>query len=489
MNATAKACALTGLFLSAVGLQAATYNVRDYGAKADKTTNDGPAIQAAMDACTRDGGGDVIVPSGDYLIGHLDLRSNVTLVLQNGANFWASSDWKDYEKFAHGKLDTYLISGNGLENVSLIGPGQIHGLGAAEMGRRSGYKPSEDLVRTLPHRYGTIELRQCRNVHIRDVTIRLSERFTIDLSRCEKVFIDGVTILNNYWRANTDGIDPSSCKDVFISNCYIIAGDDAICPKTEGGYPLENLVVTNCVLQTVSSAIKLGTTSSGDFRNIEVSNCVIRNSTVGIGFYIKDGGTAEHCSFDNISMESTRQDTEVSDQMARKSIVPIYIDIEQRTPKSPIGAVRDVSFSNIQVTSDNSILIQGMPESRIQNLTLRNITFRVPQGFDFSQRKKPGGGLSNPNDERITKYIRQPTYLALANIDGLVVDDVRVLIKDEVFRKYDRSALALFNVSDAMISNVQRRPGGVVGGQPVITQTDCQDVHIYPAAAGSNPVR
>jgi polygalacturonase len=479
-----KGYALALLFLSAVGLQAAIYNVRDYGAKADKTTNDAAAIQAAMDACTRGGGGDVVVPSGDYLIGHLELRSNVTLVLQNGANLWASSEWKDYEKSAHGKLDTYLISGNDLENVSLVGTGQIHGLGAAEMGRRSGYKPSEDLVRTLPHRYGMIEMNRCRNVHIRDVTLRLSERFTVYLSRCEKVFIDGVTILNNYWRANTDGIDPSSCKDVFISNCYIVAGDDAICPKTEGGDPLDNLVVTNCILETVSSAIKLGTGSSGDYRNIQVSNCVIRNSTVGIGFYIKDGGTAEHCSFNNISIESTRQDTEVSDQMARNSIVPIYIDIEQRDPtKSRIGAVRDISFSNIQVTSDNSILLQGMPQSRLQNITLRNITFRVPQGFDFSKRKKPGGGTSNLKDDRITKYIRQPTYLALANIDGLVVDDVRVLINPDVFQKFDRSALALFNVSDGVITNVERRPGGVAGGQPVIAQTDCQDVRIYPAEA------
>jgi polygalacturonase len=464
---------------------AATYNVRDYGAKADKTTNDGPALQAAMDACNRDGGGEVVVPSGNYLIGHVDLKSNVALILQDGATLWASSRWEDYEKSAHGRLDTYLISADGQENVTLAGDGEIHGLGEADLDRRVD-GGAEDSIRTLPHRYGTIQLNQCRNVHIRDVRIRYSERFTIYMSRCERVFIDGVSILNNFWRTNTDGIDPSSCKDVFISNCYIVAGDDCICPKTSGGIPLENLVVTNCVLQSVSTAFKLGTGSSGDFRDIKVSNCVIRNSGVGIGFFIKDGGTAERLSFENISIETTTLATEINHQL-RNTVIPIYIDIEARTDQSRVGAVRDVSFSDIQVTSANSILIQGTARSLIQNLTLRNLTFRVPEGFDFSARKKRSGGTGNPNDERITKFVRQPTYIALANIDGLVVDDVRVLVKDDVFQRFDRSALAVFNSKDGVITNVERRPGAVPGGQPVVALTDCQDVRVSPAEAAPNP--
>lgn len=475
------------LLLAAIGAQAATYNVRDYGAKADKATNDAPAIQAAIDACNRDGGGDVVFPSGAYLVGHLDLRSNVTLVLQNNAHLWASANWADYEKTAHGHPDAYLISGDDLENIGLVGTGQIHGLGEADLGRKED-KVSEDLVRTLPHRYGVIQLNHCQHVHIRDVMIRYSERFTIDLNRCEQVFIDGVSILNNYWRANTDGIDPSSCKDVFISNCRIVAGDDCICLKTSGNIPLENVVVTNCVLQSIASAIKLGTTSSGDFRNVEVSNCVIRNTSVGIGFFIKDGGTAEHLSFSNIVIDTTSQDTPLN-HLFRNSIIPIYIDIEQRTPQSRVGAVRDITFSDIQVTSDNSIVLQGMTQSRLQNLTLRNLTFRVPQGFDFSERVKHGGGTSNPHDDRITKYVRQPTYIAIANVDGLVVDDVRVLIDPDVFRKFNRSALAVFNGSDGVITNVERRPGSAAGGQPVVALTDCENVHVAPVPTDPAAIR
>jgi hypothetical protein len=243
-------------------------------------------------------------------------------------------------------------------------------------------------------------------------------------------------------------------------------------------------VVTNCVLQTVASAIKLGTTSNGDFRDVKVSNCVIRNTDVGIGFFIKDGATAERLSFENISIETVSQDTRIN-RLFRNSIIPFYIDIEQRTPQSKIGAVRDVTFSDIQVTSDNSALIQGMNESLIQNLTLRNITFRVPVGFDFSNRQKHGGGTSNPHDDRITKYIRQPTYLALANIDGLVVDDVRVLINPEVARQFDRSAVAVFHSRDGVITNVARRPDGSPGSQPVVALTDCQDIRVYPVPAGS----
>jgi len=55
------------------------YNVRDYGAKGDGATLDTAAFQAALDACNRDRGGVVLVPAGDFIVGTIQIKSNVTL--------------------------------------------------------------------------------------------------------------------------------------------------------------------------------------------------------------------------------------------------------------------------------------------------------------------------------------------------------------------------------------------------------------------------
>jgi polygalacturonase len=454
---------------------AATYNIRDYGAKADKATNAGPAIQAAIDACNQTGGGDVLVPSGDYLTGQIALKSNVALVLQDGATLWASRRREDYA--AGGGRMSFLITAQNQDNVAIEGAGAIQGLGQGDLYRRAGLEHQI----YPPHRYGIMRFTGCHDVHVRDLRIVDSEAYTLILSHCERVFIDSVSILGNFFHTETDGIDPGSSKDVFISNCYIVTGDDCICPKTGRDGPLENLVVTNCILETSSTAIKLGTGSAADFRDIKVSNCVIRNSAVGIGLYIKDGGTAERLSFDNISIETTRPDVPINAPM-RQGLFPIFVDIEQRAG-AQAGGVRDISFSNIQITSADNSVIQGMTESPVRNVTLHNITVRVPTAFDFSAKRKHGGGPSNPRDDRITKYVQQPAYLVLANVDGLDVDDVRVLIEPEVFRQFDRSALAVLDSRDGIVRDVERRPAtGPAGGQPAVAVSRCEDVRVI-----SNP--
>lgn len=451
-------------------IAAAPFNVRDFGAKADKSTNDAPAIQAAIDACYHVGGGEVLLPAGNYFAGKITLKSHVALRLEAGAVIWASGNALDYDPHPGEKGEWYLFMADGQQNITITGDGAIQGVGQRDLDRRE--PEGEPLP---PHRFGIGRFSNCKFVQIRNIKIFYSDWHTLIFSRCENVFVNGVAIINNFFHTNSDGLDPESCTNVFISDCYVIAGDDCICPKTEVQLALENLVVENCVLESVAAAFKLGTGSRGDFRDIKVSNCVIRNSGVGLGIFIKDGGTAERISFSNISITTTGPSTPINTRL-RNNIIPIYIDIEKRDEQSRIGAVRDVTFRDIQIESDNSLLIQGMPERAIENLTLENITLRVNQGADFSRRTKRAGGRSNPRDTRITKFIRQPTYLALAHINGLVLDNVRVLIPDEVFKQFDRSAVAIFESKNATIKDVQRLPAGLKGGQPVITLSNCQEV-------------
>jgi hypothetical protein len=444
------------------------HNVRDYGAKADKTINDAPAIQKAIDTCDSEGGGMVYIPAGNYITGQLQLRSNVSLYLEAGSTLWVSPKKEDY---AQGNRFLYAQDQN---NITIEGRGTIHGTGKEDLMRRKTDKQEQ-----MPaFRVGILRFTRCSNVMIRDVTVRYSDSWTFDLEFCEKVFITGLSIINNYYRVNADGIDPVSCKNVHISNCYIVAGDDCIVCKTRQGVPCEDVVVTNCTMESIATAMKIGTESQSDFRNIRVSNCVIRNSTVGIGIYIKDGGTAERISFSNCSIETIRQ-LEVASGSLQNSIYPIFVDIEKRDKDSRIGKIRDLTFADMDILSDNGILIQGMKAGRIENLTMRNITMRIDRAFDYSQRKKHvGGKVSETEDRRQTGYARQPSYVTLANVDGLTVDSLRVIIPDDVFANYNRSALSLHEISAATISDVSRRPAGAGSLTPVVAMENCRDTFL-----------
>ncbi len=440
------------------------WDVTELGARGDKEANDTPAIQKAIDGATQAGGGTVYVPAGNYRCGQLQLRRHVTLHLEAGATLWVSP-----EKELYRNGNRFLFA-QGAENLTISGRGTIHGTGETDLQRRRGdTQPRPDW------RVGILDLKECTNVTIRDITVRYSDSWTFDLERCRNVLIDGVSILNNYYRVNADGIDPVSCRGVRISNCTIVAGDDCIVCKTREGFPCEDVVVTNCVLESIATAVKLGTESPSDFRNILVSNCVIRNSTVGIGLFLKDGATAERISFSNCTIETIRQ-PELASGSLKDSIFPIFVDIEKRREASPLGKIRDLNFSDISIVSDNGVLIQGMSKSRIENLSLRNITVRVDRASDYAQRKKHvGGKTEETEDRRRTIYAQKPSYVTLANIDGLTVDGLRVLIPADVFAQYNRSALSLHSISKAVVRDVRRAPAGADSAVPVLLLEDCRD--------------
>jgi hypothetical protein len=483
------------LWVPAAAMLGATYDVRNYGAKADAKSNDAPAIQSAIDACAAAGGGTVLVPAGNYLTGMLRFRSHVTLRLENGATLQASRRRADYTPSGHGERMTfgsaettlrndyrYLLVADDQESIALEGDGTIRGTGEADLRRRNG----SDQQPMPEFRLGILMFRNCRNVAMRDLTIRDSDFWTLHFWRCDRLFLRGLSILNNYYHTNSDGIDPVSCRDVFISDCVIVAGDDCICLKADPDRACEQVVVTNCTVESVATAIKLGTASHADFRDVLISNCTIRNSNVGVGIYIKDGGTAERVTFSNLSIVTQDKPEEAADYLRNRSF-PLFIDVEQRNDRSRVGGVREMTFRDIHIRSDNAVLFQGMPESPLRNITLQNILFSVDRGFDFAKRQKAVGGTGNPRDRRISLYARKPSYVTLAHIDGLLVDNVQVQVDDKIFAEYPRSAVAVFETTHARLQNIGRRPAGSETGEPVLTLDNCRSAFITgcQAAAGT----
>ena len=436
------------------------FDVCDYGAIGDGETLETDALQRAIDAAAGAGGGTVVFPAGEYLSGTLTLRSSVALRLGAGAVLQGSCRAEDYPG------PNVLLFAADAERIALYGPGTIRGIGQADYGRRRLPEPEP----APDFRAGILRMDDCRGVIIRDLTILESDTWTINLRRCEDIVTDGVTILNNYFRTNSDGIDPVSSRNVRISNCHIVAGDDCIVLKSNAGAPTENVVVTNCTLESIATAIKLGTESPEDFRNIQVSNCVIRNSTVGIGLFLKDGGTMERMSFSNISIENPpRSEAEgLHAGWLARSLFPIFADIERRHEDSTVGVIRDLSFSKIQIESGAGVVIQGMPESPIDNLLLRDITFRVNEPWDYSGRRKHIGGRRTTSDERDTRFVRQPSYVTLAHTVDAVVENLRLYASEEEYAAYPRAALGVFESAEATVGHVLRRPVDADGPVPVV---------------------
>lgn len=444
----------------AVHLPAADQDVRQHGAAGNGVTLDTAAFQAAIHAASAGGGGVVRVPPGKYLVAHVELRSNITLHLDQGATILGSTNYQDYPRKVH---DAILVA-NGAEHICIEGEGEIDGQVTGNLSPREA-----DLLATRDQRTDILRISKSRDVTVRGVTLRNSDIWTAIFQNCGHVRVDGITIRNNLKRIETDGIDINSCKDAKVTHCHISTGDDAVCLKSFAPLPCEDVEVSDCVLETAEAALKFGTSSETDFRHIRFHDCQIINSRVGVGFYMKDGGTAQDVVAENLEIQLAP-----IPNMAG----PLFMDIERRNADSKMSAIRDVTFQNLHISGGTSIVLQGMPESLLENVTLRNITFDVKAPQDYAKRKKPVGGKRTTQDDRDTKFERMPTYAALANLKNLTIDGLHINIQEADFKRFPRSALALFAVDGAQISGVTRTPSS--GSPSAIGQTDCKQVRIAP---------
>jgi hypothetical protein len=205
-----------------------------------------------------------------------------------------------------------------------------------------------------------------------------------------------------------------------------------------------------------ATAIKIGTESHQDFHDVHFSNCTIRNSRTGIGIFVRDGATVERVTFSNISIENCKA---VGRNHAVSRVYPIDIYIRKRNMDSSIGTIRDVQFSNIQITSGSGSRIVGMKESPIENFVLRDISIRVKNPDEYH----PG---------------RKSSYLMLKHVRDFITENLKIYVSEKDFRKYGRSALDLSSVANGSIRNVYRQPSGKGIKVPVIALNDAQRITI-----------
>ncbi|WP_135549290.1 glycoside hydrolase family 28 protein [Paenibacillus cymbidii] len=424
------------------------WDVKAFGAVGDRSVPDGPAFQAAIDECHRTGGGTVIVPAGDYSIGSIELKSGVMLHLETGATLWASTRRADYREDWSGEYGSRIMfRAANAESFGITGKGTIRGFGTETFGSWWGVPQPPEL------RVCTCHFDNCRSVTLEDIRIRDSSFWTVHLKHCDTVYINRITIRNYRYHLNTDGIVPDGCRHVFITDCLLSTGDDCIPIKNTTPQECGPIFVTNCVLETPNTAIKLGTESYGRFSDIHVSQCTIRNSSIGIGILVKDGATVERVRMSGITIESADDLYEV------KPVLPLFIDIEKRHADSALGQVRDIVFRDLFIRTRSAIVVQGAPDSLLDNISFQQVTMRITGYMPFGDRSKPITGKRTLKDQRDMEFMRKPAYMTIAYANNVRLDHVHI---DECAEAAEqrRHAVCFANSANVVYNHTSMEAGG-----------------------------
>jgi polygalacturonase len=396
----------------------------------------------------------LIVQAGVFISGAVQLRSNVTFFLENGAILKGSTKIDDY--ILNG-IRVGLIYAENCENIMIKGDGIIDGNGdefnylkkphdfdSGEFTRQGiTYASDSSLISdgpVKPHEqrpWQMIIFANCNNVRIQDVTIMNSPFWTVHLADCNGAVISGVRILNNLFVANNDRIDCTSCSNVIISNCEIVGGDDAL---VLNGYSVhhdlpgfkdirhvsENIVVNNCILMSRSSGIRIGGIDQNPMRNYSFNNIVIHHSNRGIGIFTGIEGGIENISFSDITIETRLHS---GDWWGKAE--PIHIHAVPTSEGRKAGPIKGVHFRNIKAISENGVIVYGTDKGIISDITFEEMDLRIKNG---TMQQSYGGNfdLRPTADLKLSLFCHDIPGIFLKNADNVNIIHSKIVFEEKM---------------------------------------------------------
>lgn len=388
-------------------------SILDHGAVPDAQTLNTSAIQQAIDRQAAAGGGRVVVPRGIFLTGTIQLRSGITLHLDEGAVILGSPDLKHYLPRVWGHHDDitpwHLVLAEDCERIALTGAGTIRGNGFAFWEPERKNEWSFYLPRKCERPSPMVEIVRCREVLVERIRLEDSPGWTLHGHDCDHLRIEGITIRNTHFGPNADGIDLTGCQDVIIHGCDISTADDAIALKTsEYSRSCERIAISDCILRTSCVGVRIGYESREDFRDIVVSNLVIPRCTRIADLRAVEGCTIERVRFQNIvgatdgGWPATRTIELI--QLDRPNVFkdllpPVHPDYGKDRPLTRPSLIRDVSFTGLDLTTDGRINIIGKPEQPIEGIRFSDVRLRFPVLDDAAPFRNAGSTGFIPGED------------------------------------------------------------------------------------------
>ncbi|OQP46025.1 glycoside hydrolase [Niastella yeongjuensis] len=414
-----------------------TLNITKFGAIPDGMTLNTESINKAIEACSKQGGGVVMIPQGIWLTGPVVLKSNVNLYVSRSAVLQFTGDKSQYpliESHFEGKKtvrNQAPISGTDLENVAITGDGVIDGNGDVwrmvkrdkvtegewkkfvasggvvtpdgrswypsesymkaeyEKGPKTDYTAIKDYLRP-----NMVVLRNCKKVLLQNATFQNSPCWNLHTLYCEHVTFDGVRVRNQPSAQNGDGMDIESCSYVEVKNSTLDCGDDGICIKSgkdeEGrkvGKASQFIYVHHNIVYKAHGGFTIGSEMSGGAHDIFVTDCSFIGTDVGLRFKTQRGrgGIVENIYIKNINMRNIVNDAISFDMYyfgkpvslaAGKVEIP---PVNEGTPQ-----FRKFYISNIVCDgASRAMIIRGLPEMSIKDISLSDVVIKSRRGADL----------------------------------------------------------------------------------------------------------
>ena len=379
----------------AISAPAATYNVKDYGAKGDGDANDSSAINKAISAASAAGGGTVEFPKGTYRSANsIHLKSDITLQLDSGSTVKGASGTgydkaepnsnDEYQDYGHSHFHDAMMWGDKLSNVTFTGSGTIDGGGHLITGNPDSGEADK-----------IISLTRCENLTLSGITLRRGGHFAALINGCDHVTSDHLKIDT---AGDRDGWNIISTTNVTITGADISANDDALPFKSDyalgAKLPNGHVTVTDSHLRAgCCNALMFGSETCGDFSDYTFSHITITGANKsGLGMVSMDGANISDVHYKDITMSNVH------------SPIMMKIGTRKRCGNSPgVGHIGpDITFDDITGTGNTpsfSPTIWGQSGSdHVNGVTFNNVDLTVPGGNDAMSTGVPSdNGDYNPN--------------------------------------------------------------------------------------------
>ena len=387
----------------------------DYGGIGDGHTLNTNAFQHAMEACSAAGGGRVVVGSGKWLTGPIQLLSHVNLYLAADAIVQFSSDHSLYPTIAgHGSATPPLFA-VGVDDIAITGSGIFDGAGDTWRPVKkekmtpaqwsallsSGGELSADGKIWFPAgetgnrlRPVLLSLINCHHILISGVLLRNSPKFVFCPNHCSDLTMDHTRIFNDWWAQNGDGIDISACRKVVLYECTVNAGDDGICMKSSGsasdGPALQDVVIAGCTVYRAHGGFVIGSNTDGGMHDIFVTGCHFIGTDVGLRFKsnIGRGGLVDDIYISDIQMQNIVREAVLFDTYYENIEVGLDKDPNKPKPQDKTPEFRDFHISRIYCNgAQTGIVITGLPQMPVSKISFDSLEIHSTKGLVATQAR------------------------------------------------------------------------------------------------------